>query len=147
MKFDRSNKFDLCYYGQVNSLRQKSSVASKWASKHLWGNIPFAGDGTYSVCDKENYRLHCNCCTSPNHLHYMHVKYRLFINLFWSVEASCHKSPQFYKGRHNLCFFVLRCEALREWEALNLMSWHKLVFESGVRFVYKLISAALARCK
>ena len=37
MKFDRSNKFDLCYYGQVNSLRLKSSVASKWASKHLWG--------------------------------------------------------------------------------------------------------------
>ena len=29
MKFDRSNKFDLRYYGQVNSLRQKSSVASK----------------------------------------------------------------------------------------------------------------------
>ena len=23
MKFDRSNKFDLCYYGQVNSLRLK----------------------------------------------------------------------------------------------------------------------------
>ena len=31
MKFDRSNKFDLCYYGQVNSLRLKSSVVSKWA--------------------------------------------------------------------------------------------------------------------
>ena len=46
MKFDRSNKFDFCYYGQVNSLRLKSSVASKWASKHLWGNIYFAGDGT-----------------------------------------------------------------------------------------------------
>ena len=37
MKFDRSNKFDLCYYGQVNSLRLKSSVASKWARKHLRG--------------------------------------------------------------------------------------------------------------
>ena len=39
MKFDRSNKFDLRYYiyGQVNSLRLKSSVASKWGSKHLWG--------------------------------------------------------------------------------------------------------------
>ena len=45
MKFDRSNKFDFCYYGQVNSLRLKSSVASKWASKHLWGGIIyFAGD-------------------------------------------------------------------------------------------------------
>ena len=39
MKFDRSNKFDFCYYGQVNSLRLKSSVTSKWASKHLWRNI------------------------------------------------------------------------------------------------------------
>ena len=45
MKFDRSNKFDLCYYGQVNSLRIKSSVASKWASKHLLGGIIyFAGE-------------------------------------------------------------------------------------------------------
>ena len=49
MKFDRSNKFDICYYGQVNSLRLKSSVASKRASKHLWGNIYFAGDGTYVI--------------------------------------------------------------------------------------------------
>ena len=32
MKFDRSNKFDFCYYGQVNSLRLKLSVASKWAT-------------------------------------------------------------------------------------------------------------------
>ena len=45
MKFDRSNKFDLCYNGQVNSPRLKSIVASKWASKHLWSNIYFAGDG------------------------------------------------------------------------------------------------------
>ena len=30
MKFDRSNKFDLCYYGQVNT---------------FGGNINFAGDG------------------------------------------------------------------------------------------------------
>ena len=39
MKFDRSNKFDLCYYGQVNSLRLKSSVASKRANNHLRGTI------------------------------------------------------------------------------------------------------------
>ena len=32
MKFDRSNIFDLCYYGQINSLRLKSSV-------HLYINI------------------------------------------------------------------------------------------------------------
>ena len=36
MKFDRSDKFDKCFYGQVNSLRLKS-VASKWTSKLLWG--------------------------------------------------------------------------------------------------------------
>ena len=28
-----SNKFDLCYYGQVNSLRLKLRVALKWASE------------------------------------------------------------------------------------------------------------------
>ena len=32
MKFDRSNKFDLCYYGQIKSLQLKLSVASKWVS-------------------------------------------------------------------------------------------------------------------
>ena len=47
IKFDCSDKFDLCYYGQVNSLWLKSSVVSKWEIKHLWGgNIYFAGDGT-----------------------------------------------------------------------------------------------------
>ena len=37
------------YYGQVNLQRLRSSVASKWASKHLY----FAGDGTL----KFNLRL------------------------------------------------------------------------------------------
>ena len=37
MKFDRSNKFDLYYYGHFDLLRMKSSVASKWARKHLLG--------------------------------------------------------------------------------------------------------------
>ena len=41
MKFYRSNKFDFCYYGQVNSLRIKSSVASKWASKLLGEGVTF----------------------------------------------------------------------------------------------------------
>ena len=49
MKFDRSNKLDLCYYGQVNSLRQKSSLALKWVSEHFWRNIYFAGDSTLLV--------------------------------------------------------------------------------------------------
>ena len=58
--FDRSNKFDLCYYGQViNPLWLKSSVASKWEVNTFGGNIYFAGDGTlfflfnlqsYSAC-------------------------------------------------------------------------------------------------
>ena len=52
--FDRINKFDLYYYGQINSQRVKSSEALKWASKHLFlvgggGNIYFAGDGTHHI--------------------------------------------------------------------------------------------------
>ena len=47
MKFDSSDKFDLCYYGQINSLRLKSSVASKWQANTYGGNIYFAVDGTY----------------------------------------------------------------------------------------------------
>ena len=31
------NYITMRYYVQVNSLRLKSKVASKWASKHLWG--------------------------------------------------------------------------------------------------------------
>ena len=45
MKFDRSNKFDLCYNGQVNCVRLKSSVASKWQVNSFGSNIYFAGDG------------------------------------------------------------------------------------------------------
>ena len=54
MKFDRSNKFDLCYYGQVKSLLPKSSVPSKGTSKHLalGGNIYFAGDSIIQWRDR-----------------------------------------------------------------------------------------------
>ena len=46
MQLDRSDKkIDLCYYGQVNSLQQKSNVDSEWESKHYRSNIYFAGDG------------------------------------------------------------------------------------------------------
>ena len=46
MKFDRSNKFDFCYYGQVNSLRLKSSVQLRNGQVNTFGgNIYFAGDG------------------------------------------------------------------------------------------------------
>ena len=37
------------YYVQVNSMRIKSNLASKWASKHLWGTIYFAVDGTFYI--------------------------------------------------------------------------------------------------
>ena len=66
MKFDRSNKFDLCYYGKVNSLRLKSSVASKWASKHIWGNNFFAGDGTRGI-NLTNEINHLNFKVSRRH--------------------------------------------------------------------------------
>ena len=50
MKLYCSNKFDLCYYGQVNSLRLNSrrvnGVASKWANKPYGGVNYFASDGT-----------------------------------------------------------------------------------------------------
>ena len=51
VRFIRKTAFNcyICYYGQVNSLCLKSSVASKWASKHLKGNIYFAGDGKFVV--------------------------------------------------------------------------------------------------
>ena len=50
MKFDRSNKFDFCYYGRVKSLQLKSRVASKWASKNTFGGIIyFAGDSTMAI--------------------------------------------------------------------------------------------------
>ena len=48
MKFDCSNKFALCYYGQVNSLRLKSSVSSKWEVNTCGADINFAGDGTFT---------------------------------------------------------------------------------------------------
>ena len=41
MKLNRSNKFDFCNYGQVNSPQQKSFEASEWESKHVWGYLIF----------------------------------------------------------------------------------------------------------
>ena len=40
------NNITISYYGQVNSLRLRSNVASKWESKYLWGTIYFAVVGT-----------------------------------------------------------------------------------------------------
>ena len=40
------NNITISYYVQVNSQRLKSTVASKWASKHLCGTNYFAFDGT-----------------------------------------------------------------------------------------------------
>ena len=44
---------------QVNSLRLKSSVASKWASKHPWDTIYFAVEGTSTNVGTS----WCNECT------------------------------------------------------------------------------------
>ena len=38
------NNITINYYMQVNSLWLKLNVASKWASKYLWGTIYFAVD-------------------------------------------------------------------------------------------------------
>ena len=55
MKFDRSNKFDLNYYGQLNSLWLKLSIylyiyiyisLRNEQEENLWGSIYFAGEGT-----------------------------------------------------------------------------------------------------
>ena len=55
MKFDCSNKFDFCYYGQVNSQLLKSRVASKGNIVSTFrGNIYFAGDGTLVNIFKRN---------------------------------------------------------------------------------------------
>ena len=43
------NNITIRYHGQVNWLRLKSSVASKWENKHLWGSIYFAVDGTHNI--------------------------------------------------------------------------------------------------
>ena len=58
MKFDRSNKFDFSYYGQINSVRLKSSVASKFRNGQantFGGNTYFAGDG-------ESNHIHAFIC-------------------------------------------------------------------------------------
>ena len=40
------NSITIGYYVQVKTLWLQSSVATKWASKYLWGTIYFAVDGT-----------------------------------------------------------------------------------------------------
>ena len=48
MKFDCSNKFDFCYYGQVNSLAMTKIDCSFEMGRYLntfGGTIYFAGDG------------------------------------------------------------------------------------------------------
>ena len=62
MKFDRSNKFDFCYYGQVNSLRLKSSVTSKLARERLWGYHLFCWRLYIKMCSlftETCLQIHC----------------------------------------------------------------------------------------
>ena len=42
-------------HGQVNSLRLKSNIALKWASKHLMGSNLFAVDGTFLISLSEQF--------------------------------------------------------------------------------------------
>ena len=46
------NNITISYFEQVNSLRLKSTVVSKCASKRLWGTIYFAVDGklVFEIC-------------------------------------------------------------------------------------------------
>ena len=83
MKFDRSNKFDLCYYGQVNSLRLKSSIVNIFG-----GNIYFAGDGASFMYYERNemnfikyyyYRFFAVCSNKE-------VPEKQVFNLYISIE-------------------------------------------------------------
>ena len=61
MKFDRSNKFDFCYYGQVYSLRLKSSVLLR--NGHVNEHLYFAGDDILSyilVFIRDNRKVNPN---------------------------------------------------------------------------------------
>ena len=58
------NKINFSYYVQANLLRLKSSAASKWANKHLWGHhlfccqwyaIHFLISGKIQICLIFNY--------------------------------------------------------------------------------------------
>ena len=68
MKFDSSNKFNLCFYGQVNSMLLKLSEPSKGASTVITfgGNIYFDGDGTImrissdAITNKSQLNNHLN---------------------------------------------------------------------------------------
>ena len=53
MKLDRSNKFDFCYYGQVNT---------------FGGNNYFAGDGVFHIDGNYSFVLLCIAWLLPMHL-------------------------------------------------------------------------------
>ena len=52
MKCDSSNKFDLGYYGQVNSVMIKSSVASNGQINTFRDIIYFADNGKRILCSE-----------------------------------------------------------------------------------------------
>ena len=95
MKFDRSNKFDLCYYGQVNSLGLKSSVALKWANKPLWGYHLFCsnGDAWISVACMGFVYLEYTYISSSIKKFYWSVPTRIFLKCFQVA----------YKGIREFC--------------------------------------------
>ena len=88
-------KFDLCYYGQVNSLRLKSNAASKWAKNTFKGNIYFAGDGTlhkfFSKPLTKTLSPHVLIPVLTIHLHFPCILFwLLIIFLGWGPPESIH---------------------------------------------------------
>ena len=103
MKFDRSNKFDFCYYGQVKSLRLKSTAASKWANKHLWGY--------YLFCWRW-YSLTKHRLTDKNFLSKTD-SYNFFFFLSYSDHILCAEM-------HKKCKVKWKCTAMQD-----LVRWRR----------------------
>ena len=87
MKFDRDNKFDLCYYREVNSLRLRLSVASKWANKHLWGYHLFCWRWYNDDFHRKTRKFFRLCYTSSYFVtHKPFVAWILFSVDLWNIS-------------------------------------------------------------
>ena len=99
MKFDRSNKFDFCYYRQVNSLRLKSSVASKWAINTLGGIIYFAANSTR--LESHFKFISAQVLLKKNNLiHWQDVWKNVYILGVFSSQSQCMKQG------YNICIYL-----------------------------------------
>ena len=95
MKFDRSNKFELCYFWQVNSLRLKSSVASKWTSKYLLGYVTFILLGMVHHFTHQQVNNHTNVLFKGIQVSHTNVFYIIIMNV-WLFEWKDSSSTQIY---------------------------------------------------